>query len=204
MGEMLRDEDLMLAYQQGDMHAMDELVRRYKNPVYSFVYRLRSNHADAQDIAQEVFLRVHLYRASYRTCGKFSTWVFGIAHNLCVSMYRKNKRWVFWPRKADEPDELVEFASPSPSPAAQAECGDLAHAVRTYINKLPFLQKEALVLREYQQLDYCEIAKVMHKPVGAIKTLIYRARQQLKNKLSAYIEEPVPHATSQDAGGSHE
>ena len=109
MTETIRDEELMLAYQQGDMHAMDELVRRYKNPVYSFIYRLSKTHADAQDIAQEVFLRMHQARSAYRPSGKFSTWIFAIAHNLFVSTYRKNKWFVLWPRKHDQPDEFVEL-----------------------------------------------------------------------------------------------
>lgn len=82
--QKLGDEAVMLKYQDGDVSAMDELLIRYKRSVYQFAFRLSQNEAEAKDIAQEVFLRVHQYRAGYRPTGKFSTWIFGIAHNVFV------------------------------------------------------------------------------------------------------------------------
>lgn len=184
-----RDEEVMLRYQKGDAQAMDELLKRYKNPVYRFVCRLTNNSADAEDIAQEVFLRLHQCRHSYAPEGKFSTWVFTIAHNLCVSSIRKKKWLALWPRQKDAPDELIDSESPDPSPSDVAGKKDVSSIVRRCIQSLPFLQKEALILREYEQLNYQEIAQILHKPQGTIKTLIYRAREGLKEKLLPYIEE---------------
>lgn len=185
----MTDEELMLKYQQGEAQAMDELLARYRNPVFRFAYRFCSNAAEAEDIAQEVFLRVHQNRANYTVSGKFRTWIFSIAHNLFVSSLRKRKWQVLWPRQKDSPDELIDFASPVPSPGDTVAQDDMSDVVKRCIQGLPFLQKEALILREYEKLDYEEIAKVLHKPQGTIKTLIYRARENLKIKLLPYIKE---------------
>jgi RNA polymerase sigma-70 factor (ECF subfamily) len=184
----LSDEELMLNYQRGEALAMDEILKRYKNPVYGFALRLLANSAEAEDIAQEVFMRVHKFRDNYRPSGKFRSWVFSIAHNLCVSSLRKRKWLVIWPRNKENPDELMDFQSPDPSPDEQASNNEVSNAVKTCIQELPFLQKEALILREYQNLDYDEIGKILHRPLGTVKTLIYRARQNLKEKLLPYLE----------------
>lgn len=185
----LGDEELMGEYQRGDMLAMDEILRRYKNPVYRFIHRLSRSAEEAEDIAQEVFLRVHQYRARYTPSGKFSTWIFSIAHNLFVDSVRKRYWLAIWPRKEDNSDDPVEFASLSPSVAEESERNDLAQVVKRCIQGLPFLQKEALILREYEQMEYEEIATILNKSLGTVKTLIHRARENLKNKLLPYAKE---------------
>ena len=185
----LRDEELMCQYQKGDMLAMGEIMRRYKNPVYNFIHRLSRNSEETEDLAQEVFLRVHQYRARYTPSGKFSTWIFSIAHNLFIDSIRKRYWLVLWPRKEDNPDDPVEFASPTPSAAEESERNDLAEIVKRCIQGLPFLQKEALILREYERMEYEEIAAILNKSLGTVKTLIHRARENLKNKLLPYAEE---------------
>lgn len=185
----MTDEQLMLEYQKGDVSAMDELLGRYKNPVYHFAFRICRNESEAQDITQEVFLKVHQCRLSYAPSGKFSTWIFSICHNACVSRLRKAKRLVFWPRNKDNEEEMVDFASPDPSPQEVTSGNDIASLVKENIQSLPFLQKEALILREYEKLDYAEIAVILRKPLGTVKVLIHRARQTLKEKLLPYLEE---------------
>lgn len=187
----LSDEELMLSYQKGEISAMDEIVQRYKNPIYHFAYRLSSNTAEAQDITQEVFLRIHQHRLGYAPTAKFSTWIFTIAHHLCVSRLRRKKWLVLWPRKENELDELMDFQSPNPSPQETAVKNDFQAIVKRCVHTLPFLQREALLLCEYENLDYAEIGKILKKPIGTIKTLIYRARQNLKQKLLPYIREGV-------------
>lgn len=192
--QKLSDEQVMLEYQKGDALAMEELLRRYKNPVYGFAYRLSQNAAEAQDIAQEVFLKIHQFRASYAPSGKFSSWIFSITHNICVSRLRKGKWFVLWPTKRSQQDEPVDFQSPDPSPSDVAVQKETVALVQRCIQGLPFLQKEALVLREYEQMDYQEIASILKISLGAVKTLLYRARQTLKEKLLPYVLE--------DKGGS--
>lgn len=184
-----KDEELMLAYQRGEGVAMDELIRRYKNPVFRFAYSISGNTQEAQDIAQEVFLKVHVARASYQATGKFSTWLFAIAHNAAVSRLRKKSWLVLWPRKDDESDELVDVPSSDPSPEETASKNETREIVEQCLQGLPFLQREALVLREFQDLDYEEIATILKKSLGTVKTLIHRARLGLKEKILPMIEE---------------
>lgn len=185
----LKDEELMCQYQKGDVLAMDEILRRYKNPVCRFIYRLCRNVEESDDISQDVFLKVHQYRFRYTPSGKFSTWIFSIAHNLFIDSLRKRYWLVFWPRKEDDPDDPVEFVSPTLSAAEETERNDLAETVKCCIQGLPFLQKEALILREYEQMEYEEIAAVLNKSLGTVKTLIHRARKNLKSKLLPYTKE---------------
>jgi RNA polymerase sigma-70 factor (ECF subfamily) len=185
----LTDEELMLKFQKGETQAMDELLQRYRNPVFRFLLRLSQNDSEAKDLTQEVFLKVHQHRESYAPCGKFSSWIFSIAHNLYVSCLRKKKWLIPWPRSKDKPDELMDIESHGPSPREVVCDNEFSHIVKQCIQGLPFLQKEALILREYEHLDYEEIAKILHKSPGTIKTLIYRARQNLKIKLLPYLEE---------------
>jgi RNA polymerase sigma-70 factor (ECF subfamily) len=185
----LSDEQVMLKYQNDEVEAMDELLARYKNPIYHYSLRLSRNAAEAQDIAQEVFLRVHQFKDDWRPIGKFSTWIFSIAHNVALSRLRKKKWLVFWPRKGDQPDELMDFESPDPSPQEVVSKVEVAELVKRCIQSLPFLQREALVLREYENLNYEEIGKILNKSQGTVKNLIHRARENLKNKLLPQIEE---------------
>jgi RNA polymerase sigma-70 factor (ECF subfamily) len=187
--QSLTDEELMLEFQKGKMPAMDELLQRYRNPIYHFLLRLIQNDSEARDLTQEVFLRVHSHRDSYEPSGKFSSWIFSIAHNLYVSSLRRKKWLIPWPRSKDDPDELIDIASQDPSPQEVVANNEFSHIVKQCIQGLPFLQREALILREYENLDYEEIAKILHKSLGTIKTLIYRARQNLKIKLLPYLEE---------------
>ena len=134
-------------------------------------------------------MRLHQSKDSYRPTGKFSTWLFSIAHNLVISRLRRLKWWVLWPRKNDETEELVEFESPDPSPKDIVTGNELSKLVQTSIQSLPFLQKEALILREYENLNYEEIGRILKKSLGSVKTLIHRARENLKIKLLPDLEE---------------
>jgi RNA polymerase sigma-70 factor (ECF subfamily) len=185
----LTDEEVMLKYREGRVEAMDELLKRYKNPIYHFSLRLSADAAEAQDVTQEVFLKLHQHRHRYEATGKFSTWIFSIAHNLLLNKLRKKKRLVFWPRMNDDPDELVEFESQDPSPQEMTATDELNEVMKKCIQSLPFLQKEALILREYEKLDYEGIARILKKSLGTVKTLIHRARMNLKTKLLPYIGE---------------
>lgn len=183
------DEQLMLDYQNGEVRAMDEFLRRYKNPIYHFALRLSQNEAEAQDIAQEVFVRLHEFRHTYKRTAKFSTWLFSICHHLCISRFRKKKWQVLWPRQKDDPDELVDFASPDPAPDEAASKNELTDLLKKCLQGLPFLQREALILREYQNLDYTDIAKILNISLGAVKTLIHRARLRLKDQFLPFVRE---------------
>ena len=185
----LRDEEVMAMYQKGDVLAMDELLKRYKNPIFHFAYRFLGNRDEAQEIAQEVFLRIHIQKDRYKPMGKFSTWIFAIAHHLCVSVIRKRRRFVLWPRKKDQEDAYVDFSSSDPSPDESTIQNDLQKTVKRCIDTLPFLQKEALVLREYHAMSYEDIAATMKRSINTVKSLVHRARMNLKQKLLPIVYE---------------
>jgi len=185
----LTDKEVMIQYQKGDVLAMDEILRRYKNPIYHFSYRLLGNVQEAQEVAQEVFFRVHLQKEAYQPKGKFSTWIFAIAHNLCISLIRKRKLFRLWPRQYDNQEAYVEFPCDDPSPEEKVSQKDLQREIKRCINTLPFLQKEALILREYHKLSYEDIAATMKRPVNTIKSLVHRARMNLKQKLLPIVQE---------------
>lgn len=187
--QYLNDQEVMLRYKNGEAEAMDELLKRYKNPLYCFALRLVGDTCEAQDITQEVFLRLHQHKDNYRPIGKFSSWIFSIVHNLAVSRLRKKQWLVIWPSKQDDPDQLKEYESPDPSPEKIASNDEAGKFLQECIQSLPFLQREALILREYQNLDYEDISKILKKSLGTIKTLIHRARQNLKTRLLPLAEE---------------
>lgn len=185
----LIDEEVMLNYQKGDVLAMDEILRRYKNPIFHFAYRFLGNFYEAQDIAQEVFFRLHQQKDQYRPTGKFSTWIFSIAHNLCISVIRKRKWFVLWPRQKENEEELVDFPGDGPSPKDEVLQKDLQTEIGRCIDTLPFLQKEAFMLREFHNFAYEDIAQAMHKPLNTVKSLVHRARMSLKQKLLPTVQE---------------
>ncbi len=183
------DDVLMSQYQNGEAAAMNELVRRYKNPVFRYLNRLMANTAEAEELSQDVFLKVHQNRLRYEPRGSFRSWIFSIAHNLYVSAIRKRKWLTPWPRKSPDFDEPMDMASPAPSPDLLACAADLSTAVQQAVHKLPLLQREALILREYEKLEYEEIAKILQAPIGTIKTLIYRAKENLRAELLPIVNE---------------
>jgi len=193
----LSDEELLVLYRNGEAGAMDQLVARYKNAICAFVYRMDRRPSDSEDIAQEVFLKVHEFRHTFDPGRKFSTWIFGIAHNICLNRVRKDKWFAFWPKESPDSDKPKEFESPGLSPRDAAEEKERAELVKKCIQALPFLQKECLVLREYENMDYKEIADVIKKPIGTVRILLYSARQNLKATLLPYIE-------ASTKGGSNE
>ncbi len=187
----LQDEILMEKYQRGEAGAMDVLLARYKNPLFRFAWRMCKSQSQAEEVAQEVFLKVHQHRASYRPGASVRTWFFSICHNLCVSRLRRGWREVLMPRREDdEGNEItVDVVSNEPSPFDEAAQSDAAQLVKKCLHRLPFLQREALVLREYEQLNYREIAHILKKPEGTVKTLIFRARASLQEMMLPYVKE---------------
>lgn len=185
----LTDEQVMVEYQKGEAAAMDELLRRYKHPVFNFCFRLLGNYHEAEETAQEVFLRIHVHKGTYEPERKFTTWMFAIAHHICISVVRKRKWTISWPRKKEDADAFVERPSDTPSPQAEAESREINKVIHQCIKKLPFLQKEALILREFYRLSYREIADAMGQPLNSVKSLVFRAREELKSKLLAALKE---------------
>lgn len=185
---MHEEEDiaLMLRLRDGEDLALNELMRRWQTPLVSFIYRYVGNQADALDLAQETFVRVFESRHRYKASAKFSTWLFTIATNLCRNFFRWQSRHPTVPLSApgengDHAEQ--EMASPSLSPAGATERRELADAVRKHIQALPHDLKSAILLFEFEDLSYEEIARVFGCSVKAVETRLYRARKLLREKL---------------------
>lgn len=183
-----RDSVLMSRLQGGDDRALNALMDHWQQPLVSFLYRSTGNHTDAVDLAQETFARLYESRQRYQARGRFSTWLFTIAANLA----RNHARW-----RARHPTEALqggiddqeaaperELADPSATtPAQQLAAGELAGAVREAIHALPPDLKTAVLLYEYEDFSYQQIAEVEACSVKAVETRLYRARELLRHLL---------------------
>lgn len=188
---MHEDEDkaLMLRLQAGEDTALNELMTRWQTPLVSFVYRYIGNQADALDLAQETFVRVFESRHRYRAQAKFSTWLFTIASNLSRNYIRWQQRHptVALDMTTNEGGSLVDsLPSENESPSATAERTDLAVALREQVHALPHDLKTAVLLFEYEDLSYEDIASVLRCSKKAVETRLYRARAILRESLSEW------------------
>ncbi len=181
----------MLRLKGGDDLALNELMGRWQEPVVSFILRYVGNHEDARDLAQETFVRVFEHRHGYEPRGKFSTWLFTIATNLCRNQARWRERHptITLHNSGGDDGPGLEDSTPAPgdSPADSAERSDLAGAVRQHIQNLPHDLKAALLLFEYQDLGYEEIAAALGCTPKAVETRLYRARAILREELKPWM-----------------
>ena len=177
----------------GEDEALEELVERHKRVVLNIAYRYTGDSVAAEDLAQEAFIRVYQARKRYKPAAKFSTWLYRIVSNLCLSALRKEQV-----RKAYSLDSTLETqegefrtdrsTEETGSPGARLEREELAGVVREAVQALPENQRIAVILNRYASLGYQEVAKSMGLSSMAVKSLLNRARSNLKEKLSPYIE----------------
>ena len=187
----LSDEDLMARAALDDTRAFTELVRRYQTRVIHLVSRLLNDREVSEDIAQEVFVRVHLHRKNYRTGSKFSTWLFTIAANLAKNEMRRRKRRRNW-TSLDEMQETLkdaslQFADKKSNREDDLEHEQLSDVVGEAIAALPDRYRIALVLRDIEGLAYEEIGLALKIPGGTVRSRINRARLMLKRKLEPWL-----------------
>ena len=184
------DVALMARIGAGDHAAFRALVERHQDAVVGTVAKMLGNPADAEDIAQQVFLRLWKHARQYRPEAKFTTYLFTIARNLVFNETRRRSR-----RKevsADEREEsshLQVAADESAQPDAELLRAELQQAVDKAINALPEVQRMAVVLRRYEQMPYEEIADVLKLSLPAVKSLLFRARTTLREALRDYMDE---------------
>lgn len=186
------DADVMLRVKAGDEAAFDYLVQKYRRPMVNFMYRMAHNAASAEDLAQEVFLRVYRSRSSYEATAKFTTWLYRIATNLAVNHARdtrheKPETMV----SLDEPDEETGTSMDLPDRAPTVE-EDLVRrerlmAIRQKVQDLPERQRLAVIMHKYQQMDYKQIAEVLKLSESATKSLLFRAYETLREQLKQFI-----------------
>jgi RNA polymerase sigma-70 factor (ECF subfamily) len=165
-------------------------MNRWQNPLVSFLLRYIGNREDALDLAQETFVRVFQSRDRYEPRSKFSTWLFTIATNLCRNQARWRERHPTISLHGSGEDDApgLESTTPAPgeTPADSAERHDLASAVRAHIQELPHDLRTVVLLFEYHDLGYEEIAATLHCSPKAVETRLYRARKLLREALSRW------------------
>ena len=187
------DAALMLRVKRGDRAAFAELVDKYKQPVINFVYRSLRDEAEAEDLAQNVFLQVYKSRSRYKQTAKFSTWLFTIARNLCLNELRRRSRHPaesLDESHAENEDQPARQFEDKSQMAASEEAlhGELGQKIEEALAELPENQRSAILLCRQDDLSYEEIARVLRCSLSATKSLIHRGREALKEKLKPYLK----------------
>jgi RNA polymerase sigma-70 factor, ECF subfamily len=186
------EAQVMLRVRDGDDDAFNYLVERYHRPMISFMYRMVHNAAIAEELAQEVFLRVYRSRATYAADAKFSTWLYRIATNLAVNHARDNKHER--PEEKASLDEVnedtglsIDLADGRPNIEQEILRRERLRAIRQQVEALPERQRMAVMMHKYQELDYRQIAEVLHLSESATKSLLFRAYETLRQSLKDFV-----------------
>ena len=185
------DVQQMLAVQKGDRDAFDELMRKYYPRILNFAYRMLGNRQLAEDLTQEVFLKIYKGAARYRPRSKFQTWLYTIAKNTCLNELRRHHRpelSLDEPLDANTGELKKELPDPDADPAAELFQKEKAYQVRAAIHELPDNQKMAVILKRYENFSYSEIADTLNLTHKAVKSLLSRAKVNLKSKLASLID----------------
>jgi RNA polymerase sigma-70 factor (ECF subfamily) len=188
------DVQLMLDVKAGDEASFDLLLRKYRLPLVNFLFRMVRDAATAEDLTQEVFLRVYRARKQYSPSAKFTTWLFRIATNLALNSVRDNRH-----RRADVSIDVPveEDEAPRELPAREMRIDehmierDRSEFIRRAVSALPEKQRVAVLLHKYEEMDYGEIAKVLECSESALKSLLFRAYETLRVQLAPLVAQPV-------------
>jgi RNA polymerase sigma-70 factor, ECF subfamily len=189
------DVQLMLDVKAGDEASFELLLRRYRTPLVNFLYRIVRDAATAEDLAQEVFLRVYRARKQYSPSAKFTTWLFRIATNLALNSIRDNRHRRM-ESSLDAPGD-DEDSAPRDLPSRDMRIDehmmerDRCDFIRRAIWSLPEKQRVAVLLHKYEEMDYGEIARILECSESALKSLLFRAYETLRVQLAPLIAQPA-------------
>ena len=185
------DLDLMLRVRDGDTASFEILLRRYRLPMVSYFRRMVRDQGLAEDLAQEVFLRVYKSRERYQPEAKFTTWLYRIATNLALNAIRDRKDEVS-STAGDDSDggtEFERFVDPQPTVEQRLVQGDRERLIRQAVEALPENQRAAVLLHKYQEVDYRQIARILRVSESAVKSLLFRAYETLRIRLEPMLRE---------------
>jgi RNA polymerase sigma-70 factor (ECF subfamily) len=186
------DVQLMLDVKAGDEESFDLLLHKYRSPLVNFLGRMVHDRATAEDLAQEVFLRVYRARKQYTPSAKFTTWLFRIATNLALNSLRDHRHQRM-EVSIDAPANDDEDAPPRELPTREMRIDeqmveqDRTEFIRQAVLALPEKQRAAVLLHKYEELDYAEIAKVLECSESALKSLLFRAYESLRVQLAPLV-----------------
>jgi RNA polymerase sigma-70 factor, ECF subfamily len=189
------DVQLMLDVKAGDERSFELLLQRYRTPLVNFLYRMVRAREEAEDLAQEVFLRVYRARQDYVPSAKFTTWLFRIATNLALNSVRDNRHQrmeisLDAPVTVDAEDgdeKTMDVAEKHPNIEQYMVEEARKKMIRHAIDKLPEKQRAAVLLHKYQELDYGDIAKILECSESALKSLLFRAYETLRVELAPLV-----------------
>ena len=184
---MESDIELMLRAKTGDDSAFTELMRRHYKGVVNYVYRFTNDRANSEDLAQEVFLRVYRSVKRYKPQAKFSTWLYKIATNLCITEVksRNKEQSVSLDEMQENTGDLGDSKSEDPSDLTFRR--EIGTAIFETLKSLPERERVAIILCKYEDLPYEEVAEVIGCTIGAVKTYVHRGRMKLIEKLKTYL-----------------
>lgn len=188
--EDAEDVRLMALVSEGDSGAFEQLVERHQRLVVGTVTRMLGNNSDAEDIAQQVFVRVWKSAKRYVPRAKFTTWLLKITRNLVFNELRRQSRHPqvpLHPESAEEERPIRDEDTIAPDASLLEQ--ELQKAIDAAIAALPEAQRLAVILRRYEELSYEEIAETLEQSVSAVKSLLFRARTELRTSLSRYLAE---------------
>jgi RNA polymerase sigma-70 factor (ECF subfamily) len=186
------DAAIMLELRTGNMAGFDYLIQKYRKPIIHFMYRMVRNQAVAEELAQEVFLRVYRSRETYRAEARFSTWLYRIATNLGVNYARDTRHeraasTVYLDETDAETGTTPDVADSTPDVEANLLRQERLNAIREHVMALPERQRMAVLMHKYEGMDYKQIGDVLKLSESATKSLLFRAYQTLRDKLKAFI-----------------
>jgi len=186
------DAAIMLRVAAGDESGFTYLVGRYHRPMIHFLYRMVHNQAVAEELAQEVFLRVYRSRESYRAEAKFTTWLYRIATNLAVNHARdtrheRSAQTIYLDSPDPETGTTPDVADDEPTVEQKLLRDERMAAIRKHVMALPERQRMAVLMHKYQGMDYRQIGEVLKLSESATKSLLFRAYQTLRDKLKDFV-----------------
>jgi RNA polymerase sigma-70 factor (ECF subfamily) len=190
--DQMDDAAIMLELRAGNMAGFDFLIQKYRKPIIHFMYRMVHNQAVAEELAQEVFLRVYRSRETYRAEARFSTWLYRIATNLGVNHARDNRHeraasTIYLDETDSETGTTPDVADTTPGAEAKMLRRERLNAIRQHVLALPERQRMAVLMHKYEGMDYKQIGEVLKLSESATKSLLFRAYQTLREKLKDFI-----------------
>jgi len=183
----MSDAEIIEKVLSGDVNSFEAIVKKYEKMIYNLAMTKTQNRENAQDISQECFLRAYKMLRSYRTDSAFSTWIYRICQNLIFDHFRKNKKTktVSLSLSASESDDgelkEIDIADNSSEPSEQIIRNEKIEKIREIINSLPDDLREIIILRDFRNLSYADIAEMLDIEIGTVKSRLNRAREKLKN-----------------------
>jgi len=190
----LSDAEIMLRVSAGEDAGFTYLLEKYRKPIVNFMYRMVRNQAVAEELAQEVFLRVYRSRASYRAEAKFTTWLYRIATNLGVNYARdtrheRSAQNIYLDQADPETGTTPDVADSRPTVEFEMVKDERMNAIRQHVLALPERQRAAVLMHKYQGMDYKQSGEVLKLSESATKSLLFRAYQTLRDRLKDFVSQ---------------